>query len=869
MFILPNNCCCGNCTVTVVLPNYVNESTVDGYPDTPTPPIEPYPRPANYWNSGDECGAGNQPLCDRWPRAERPGSISTNWNVYTAGEGNTTRTQEVKGTKIKQSRKAFHGRLPFTFCPGPCATLPSKYLGVSVTCDVVFTPGGEGADPDANWASHYVGAFGVSATSGIITGTGTATASVGTTAGYSEEDVKYFARTFAVTRTSCIDVEGTPTPQWDGALYTGLETPAASRLAHLLARIVVDAANDYFPNIPEGDIDVSINSLGSTVLELEATWNPGASYEGFEGGSSVYFYLKVELDEEAVYTPALVEGHILDGTSVWSLSNDSYLPWRTDGYRGKGVIARYDEVASAVDPDLCGFEGSIGVAEGMAIDGTYTDPNPEEVTGTIIGEPFTGGWPNWSFGFDQLVYWYLNTSPTIAYYGAFTDGTIIPHTATIWTNEYFAGLDSFWPGSGYHFDADEEVLHAQPTLEVKPKLPSYDFFEPCRLSRWLPDSGAYADGTTAVVGSTVTDITGSTVTTDDDISAAFGGEERLVVFNKGTNDGEVWFATASGTTITLTSQLVTASGEWTALIARVQAAHLARKWVLDQGTFGRITLLRFQEPNVPDASSTSVGADSGEYFADETGHTWWPASRAIAGRVAVTAAYDGGTNKTTFTLATAQELITGDRVTVLDASNAVLAPNLPWTWVSNTSGTVPGDHSAGAAFLKSRGAPYHGWHDVASYGDFVVREINSVVTAGVYSEPGVLSQDTAPGDCVILACTPDGDAPEGAHSVAFPTRPAFTICGGRRWKQFVTVSLSPIWQTPVSDYDIYDPLTHGCPDNVEPRLAERTGLRGGEACPALPPHCVFRVSATPEEGSGWDVTTANTGNGPWMDTCVY
>ena len=846
MFILPNICCCA-CNVTVVLPNYDNDSTVAGYPDTPTPPIEPYPRPSATWNSGDECGNGDQPRCDAWPRDERPGTIGTNWNVYSLGTGNTTRTQDVKGQKLVQSRKAFHGRLPFDFCPGPCDTLPSKYLGVSVTCDVILTPGGT-ADPDSGWSSHYESTtpFAVGQTSGIITGEGTASATVGTTAGYSEEEAKYFARVFSVTRTSCVDVEGTPTPQWDGALYTGLETPTAVRIAHLFARIAVDAANGYYPSIDSADMDITINDLGSTMLELEMTWTPGVSDPLYDGGSSIYFYLKVEL--ATAYTAANVETDLLAGSVNWALSNNYYLPWRQDGYRAKAPICRYDEVPGAVDPDVAGFEGSIGLAEGMAPDGTFTDTNIQG--GSLIGEPFTGGWPNWSFSFDHEVWRHLTTSPVIAYYGAFTDGTIIPHTATVWTNEYYAGLADMWPGYGYWFDGEEEVLHLQKGQEVKPLLPSYDNFEPHSISRWLPDSGVYTDGTTDEVGWTVVSWDGDDPQFDGDITADLTAG-LLVVFNTGPNDGEIYYLDSFSydggtlkTTVVLGAQLVTDSTEWAALIARVQAAHTARQWTLYQGDQGRMTFLRFQY--------------------DRSG-TQWPAPRAIAGRVAVTAAYDSGSGKTTFTTASATELITGDKVDILAADNSATFSNLSVTWVSNTSFTVTGDKTSGAAFAKSTGAPYYGWHDVASYGDFVVRTTESSVVDGVYTVTNTLSDDAATGECAILACTPDGDPSTGAHSVAFPSRPAFTTCGGRHWKQFITYCESPIWQDPISDFEAFA----GCPDLVEPRASLRGGTRGGETCPALPTHCEYPVSETPTEGAGYDASAALTTGGAWMDACVY
>ena len=840
-------CCCNRCSLTVVLNNYDNTSTVAGYPDTPTPPIEPYPRPNDTWNSGDECGDGNQPRCDAWPRGERPATISTNWNVYALGAGQTTRTQEIKGHKLIQSRKAFHGRLPFTFCPDTCDTLPSKYLSVAVTCDVNLTPGGT-ADPDGNWSSHYEGSFSVGRTSGIITGSGEASATVGTASDYDEENAKYFARTFAVSRTSCIDVDGTPTPQWDGATYTGLESPTSVRFAHFMARMAVDAANGYYPSVAAGDVDITINDLGATRLELELTWTPDVSSEFYNGGSSIYFYLLVELTSE--YTAAMVETDAKVGTAAWEISNNYYLPWRDDGYRAKAPQSLYDEVPGAVDPDVAGFEGSIGLAEGMAPDGTYTDSNVQG--GTLVGEPFTSGWPEWSFGFDHEVWRNLTTSPVIAYYGAFTDGTIIPHTATYWTTELFAGASESWPGYGYWYDESEGTLHVQKGQEAKPLLPSYNNFEPCGITRWLPDSGVYSDGATDNTSWTVVGFDGADPLFDGDITADLTAG-MLLVFNLGPNDGEIYYITSFSydggtlqTKIVLGAQLVTDSTEWAALIARVQASHTARKWTLDQGAYGRASFLRFQY--------------------DRSG-TQWPASRAIVGRVAVTASYNGGTGKTTFTTASATELITGDKVDILDSSNAAIggASSLSVTWVSNTSFTVSGDKTAGAAFAKSSGAPYYGWNDDDSYGDFVVLTTESSVVDGVYTLTNTLTDDSKTGSCAILACTPDGDEPANSKAIAFPSRPAFTICGGRHWKQFITYCESPIWQDPISDFESFT----ACPDYVEPRTSARSGTRGGESCPTLPSHCVYPVSSSPIDGAGYDATLALTSPGAWMSSCLY
>ena len=821
-------CCCNRCSLTVVLNNYDNTSTVAGYPDTPTPPIEPYPRPSATWNSGDECGNGDQPLCGPWPTDERPGTIGTNWNVYALGTGQTPRTQDIQGHKLIQSRKSFHGRDAFTWCPSTCGTYGTRYLSISIDTEFSYTKAG---DATYNYDAAYSGSFSVGQTSGVITGSGTATGEGGIT--YSDSDVKYFALVLGDIRTQC---DGT-SAIWGGPTYTGVETPEANRNAHLFANAIWRAANgDFTAGIPEAELDITINTISGTLLELEATWDNGA-------GDVYYFYVRVELDAASDYAASDVLTDTLSGSSTWQISNNYYLPWRIDGYRAKAPQPLYDEVPSAISPDV------------GAIDSTYTDANTN--SGSLVGEPFSGGWPEWSFGFDHEVWRNLTTSPVIAYYGAMTDGTIIPHTATYWSTEYFAGASESWPGYGYWFDENEEVLHIQKGQEAKPLLPSYNNFEPCGITRWLPNSGVYTDPDEASENTswTVTGFDGDDPTFEGDITTDLTAG-MLLVFNKGPNDGEIYYIDSfsydgggDATTLVLGAQLVTDGTEWAALIARVQAAHTARKWTISQGDYGRASLLRFQY--------------------DRSG-TQWPASRAIVGRVAVTASYDSGSGKTTFTTASATELITGDKVDILTNDTAADTAisggtNLTATWVSNGSFTVSGDKTSGAAFVKSTGAPFSGWNDDASYGDFVVLTTQSSVVDGVYTLTNTLTDDSKTGDCAILACTPDGDEPSGSKAISFPSVPAFTICGGRHWKQLITYCVNPIWQDPVSTVD---PFT-GCPEYVEPRTVLRTGSRGGESCPALPAKCVYPISDVPIEGAGYDASAALPASGAWMSGCLY
>lgn len=882
-------CCpCNACTETVTLPVVTNEAKVAGYPDTPTPPIAPYIRPDGA-DRPAECGLGYQPRCNAWPRDERPvvgdctGTFQS-WNCYVSADSTVVRTLDKKGEILVQSRKAFHGRKPFTFCPGPCATLPSKYLGVSVTCSVTLTPGGT-ADSGSGWASNYEGSFAVGRTSGVITGSGTASATVGTTSDWSEEDAKYFARVLAVTRTSCacrdvnephdlIDCNdedaGDPEAIWDGALYTGLEEPPAVRFAHVMARLCIDALNGVYVYAPSGDISIATNSIGATVLELDVTWTPGVSSPYYFGGSSVRFYLKVELATE--YTPALVQSDLLAATSLWVLANRKILPWGTHGYRALGPIVRYDEVPGAVDPDVAGFEGSIGLAEGMAPDGTFTDTNTQ--TGDLTGQPieatFADADPVTSFDFDHIKYTDLTTSPVPTEYGAFSDGTIVPHSAGHWTNNLEAGATNRWPGSGYWFDEDEEVLHCQKHAEVKPKLDSFNFFSRAGYKRWLSDTGVYRDGTTAHTSWQVSGFDGDNPQVDGTIPGygditGYLTEGTLVVFTGGPNDGEIYYLGAGSsydggtqqTTIVLGAQLVTDATEWAALKTKVQAAHTTAKWTLDQGVHGRISFLRYQY--------------------DRSG-TQWPSNRAIVGRVAVTATYDSGTDRTKFTLG-AHHVITGDKIEVRSSDGTgytALAGPLDVVATTATEVFVDGDHTTSAAFLVSweepdspatdNAIPYYAWNDIASYGDFVTRTSESSVVDGVYTLTNAVADDSKTGDCAIISCSPDGDDPAGAKAVGFPSLPTFTICGGRKWKQFITYSVAPDWQDPVSVYDTFT----GCPEYVEVRTGIRGGTRGGQACPALPDHCIFTAPTAPVEGAGYaDILTPNVADGPWMSTCIY
>lgn len=834
-------CCCGNnCTVTVTLPDVTNTSLVDGYPDNPTPQIAPYPRPDSGTHAGD-CGGGTQPKCNEWPRDERSGTIATNWNTYSVGETSTEYTFDKKGQKLVQSGKAWHGARPFGFCEGPCQVESVRYLSSSRTATLEWTI--IEYDEDGTPTSTNEGGDSVSVGYSVDRASGKRTLG-GCSAPTLDPDADYPATVnlganpihWASISQGCTVVKPVyPSGTEDHADFAALSSAWA--------------VSDSVENAYSISQSLTFNTTSSTVIDGQLVYE-AIFYSAKTGGG---YYVSKTSNWSVVFNATLSVPYYISGTAPnvltdmiatageWDLSNDSYLPWRQDGFRAKAPICKYDETG-AMTSDV-GYQGC-----------SWTDSS--EYTGEIIGAPYTAGWPDVSYGFDVIDHEQCDTGMVPGYYlvaiGPCDPGScVIPTTSTLWTSDYDAGRTDFWPGYGIFYD---EVMQMQKGLEVKEIYPSYNPF-PGGSRRWLLDTGYRSDGSTAgVTTAVVTAISGSDLTLDTDLTGDVAAGD-LLVWIGGTEVGiqpnTIWYLDAlTATTATLGAQLDVDA-------ALVQAAFDEARWNnITQGGFGRIGRLRFQY--------------------DKGGGVMWPTYHGILGRVAVTASYDSGTGLTTFTLASAQHLITGDKVDCLDAANLPItgATDLAWTWIDSTHGKVDGDLTADVAYLKSHGAPNYRWNKTTSLGNFVAqRTLTSLVDAAVV--PTVTNTEyQATGACPVIACTPNDDAPVGAVSVPFPSGLTATTCGARDWTYIIQNMYPPDWQPPIGYGDTWGlDLPAECPPLVEARTTVIPGTLGGSepdagTCPALPSGCGFSLIGMPTgSGSNNASCTPDTAYTPWGDQC--
>ena len=801
-------CCCNRCVVTLSRTNYTNASTVAGYPDTPTPPIAPYIRPDEV-DRPDECGDGDQPRCGPWPRDERPvvgdcAGTFQNWNCYVAAETTTPFTQDKQGHKVIQSVKQWHGRKSFTDCTTGCDAEPPRYLTLAVTATVDLTNSPDSGD---DFTSSYIASFSVGQTSGHVTGSGSNTASSGGDGalGFSEAQLKLFSQELANIRYLC--------DEWNGPIATGLETPPALAAARALAYGVWMTLNGDTTLLPGATID--INSPSGDTLEFQVTWLTG------DGGQQYVCYGLIELTDQ--YTPSELLTDAKTASATWLLSNNYYLPWRIDGYRGKGPIVGYDEGAPA-SPE-------VGAPDLPYDDGLEND-------GTSLGHPFAGGWPDYSFDFNHVTWADCNTTPVPTEYGAFSDGTIIPHTSSVFTNNYESGI--LWEGFGLWYDEDTKTLRLQKGCEVKEVFPGHNFFEPCAATRWLMDTGYHTDGSTAGV-------------TTDLIASISGSDNRFIETTVALTDiaaGDL--VSCRGTGITgadglddkirrvvsrsgVNIELETSAYALPVPADYINAAYTSAGWDgLGQGTYGRIGRLRFQETN---------------------GGVLWPAMRAIAGRIAATGVFSAGS--TVFTLA-ANDIIPGDKIDALDGSYSSVGSNLTVTNIGSGTVTVAGDYST-AVWLKSTSAPHYLWNDASSTGNFVEQVWLEDTDTGTVSTTPENTDIVKAGTCPVLACTPNADAPADAYVRAFPSSLTPTICGARWWCKFFQRLPDPVYQEPVADAVVDLPVRY-----VEARTGIIPGTRGGSSCPALPSGCAFQVPTTPPTGAGWSGgCTLNAHEMPW------
>jgi hypothetical protein len=798
------------------LDDYINTSLVDGSPPASQapPPIARADRPA----AGD-CPGTHQ-----------------NWNCYEITDPltQTLRSFSKRGHKLVQAEKHWSGQYGFTYCISEsCQVIPVKYLTrrIRILGRYDTTAGSGGYDFELKTT--------VDRTSGLIT---VDTKSYNDT----EPDPNSILPEDGdgivlpvLNDTNCLFSIQLLGSYWSsmiaahlfypitGADITELAASAASVMGGENLTLDGDAGGDF-----SSWLDASASTITDTKFHFKITQH-GTAY-GITGWTAAE--VLVELSNPYYPTDLLTDVTAL--SDAWSLSDNGSLPWRMDSWRALAVITRRDE-RLATSPD---------VAWG------YTET--DESTGDVLGAPFDLGWPDWSFGFDHATWsssggWHITDvgaefSMASNGLGDNTD-LVIPRTATEATSNYHAGMDSRWPGYWlfYNMSVEEEAgrLMIQKGCEVKEVFDSYNPFRPCGPDRWLIDT-TKAACVTGIAGSVLTvtgmdahvsagDLVGIRATDDVSHDADFYALRHKIFY----------VSAVDSTTLTLGDELPTSA-------TMIAAAYTAAQWDgLSQGYFGLVGKLRWQYDN---------------------GTAQWPSPWAICGRVAVTGTYDEGTDKTTFTFAAAQNLITGDLVAVRNAANAILtdADNLTWTRLADTTGTVDGDFSAGVWLTSNKyigtapnyaHAPHYLWNSSASTGNFVEQIWSPDDSTGDVDATPTNTDILKPGLCPVLACTPNADAPVGAYVRAFPESMNLTSCGARWACLFIQYIIDPYWQDPIACADTFA----GCQPTVEARTVKFSGTRGGESCPDLPADCSFDIPATPPTGSGWTGSEPNQIEAAW------
>ena len=821
--ILPNNCCCGGCTVRVAIPIAQIVPNVDSALPAARGPCGSIP-----------CG----PFTRTELAALTCGSPYLTYDSLCVEALGTTTSQvyDKKGFRLAVGQKVFHGHRAWTWCAdAACKTEDSRYLTLAISTAIVRHENVTGDGALETQAGAFDSTISVSRTSGEPT------SSVCTNTPDPEAYcAALMAKTIGGLRYGCHD--GGTTLEWYSP-YPGGVNPCES-LAYQMANDCVTWLNGGDPSgvgwtWPETTASVANDTELSFDLRVDGV---GGEYRTFTFSA----ILSGEYKTTDVFDDAVA------AAATWDISDNTQWNWRTDGYRTIAQIAAYDEdQTTSISPDsVCtglttnGFTGAIvgPVPYWVTPDGT----NGASFSFThITWEYYGGGWhqtlygsENWIGGAEQ------------------TDHYIWP-TATRWTEQYEGGDENHWPGYGVWWDGVQ--IHIQKGAEIKEIYPSYNPFGVAGDLRFMLDTGYGTDGvahdTTALIDAIVSDdsIT-CTVPADiavGDIVVRWGGSDSAAITANGTLRR---VATIGGGGMTFDAVETDPDAPDYALAQAtdlVVAAMNARRWSeVTQGTYGRVGRLRWQ----------TAGK--------------MPAPFGILGRlaVAVSAAWDG--EKTTFVCATHQ-LINGDRIDLLDASYNVVASggstfgeatgtfgdygitfgqDLIIRRIDATHFSVPMNVPATAVWARSTGAPSYLLNTTASLGNFVIKSTVSSIVSDALTFTVSNADAQIGGSCPVITCTPNADAPTDAYEIGFPSDCPMTLCGGRKWKEVRQYITDPYYQEPVADATV-----NMCPPLVEARTAVVAGA------PALPAGCSFQVETGVTGSPGWDLGVArpNLITGPW------
>ena len=719
------SCQCGGCgcKFTLIRSGYSNITLISGLP------------PETKETAWD--------LTERMAEGDCAGTFF-GYNCYEATEATITHAQDKTGTKLIQAAASMMGRELFGVCEEGCYTV-TKYTKIRRRCAITWKAGS--ADPVTFYTEW---------TNIVDKGSGTVSA----TTPCNKDSTSVFTD-----MPEFLGMFGT-TCGWDRP--TGGSWDAQSEVIQCLLGVGGSiTGTDYTDCDPlgtfEGAIaaDVTIGSASGSTISWDITFSFPGGYT-YPGNHITAISFEAELSIE--HTAAEVYASMVALANNWNL--DTECLWRIDEERARAPFVTLRQTGGR-SPDI-GYQGC-----------SYTETTPN---GETIGAPFSGE-PDWTFGFDVAVYENCDTTPAVATYGEMTDGTIIYHWATNWTNKYIAGTHP--PGYGIFWDATG-TLRMQKGLEVLEWYPSYNPCDPAD-ERWLLDTGAYPDGTSADTYACIDvgGVSGNDITVLSAVPADFA-VGKLVSIRGGDADG--WIARISAIAgLVVTVDPILTGSEWTGLLTKVGTCYTDALWDgLDQAD-GMIGLLRYQ-------------VDSG-------GGVYIPGPLAIKGRVAVTVSTPFDGTKTIFSVP-ATNLITGDKVDIFNSAYTTkLANDIAVTWEDATHFSVLGNYDTGAWFI-SHGAPHYLWNTAAHTGNFVIQTTTQAIVDGALVDTVTNTDDIATGSCPVLACTPNDDAPAGAHGISFPGSISPTSCGNRSWVYIYQNMRKPTWQAPIACNDTYTCLLY-------------------------------------------------------------
>ena len=247
---------------------------------------------------------------------------------------------------------------------------------------------------------------------------------------------------------------------------------------------------------------------------------------------------------------------------------------------------------------------------------------------------------------------------------------------------------------------------------------------------------------------------------------------------------------------------------------------------------------------------------------------WEDATKHVpgfGGKLNVTATYDSGANKTTFTYTDSPYIVDSDKISVMGFGDAILGTNLTLTRLGDTSCTVSGDYSTALWIVPYKlfdgstdGTKYYFANDTHK-STFVARTWTMEMDGWTITDSDVEQSCIAISPCTpqTLLASPNGEA--GDYEMDWPA----SIDPNTVWLgQFMQWMQDPFYQTP------HEPCGGGpAPDTtckipyIEARIAVGTnyGLAQNETAPTPPSPINLAATAAPPD------TADLTGTGAIVD----